>query len=193
MIVNNFFWEGWGTPPKKIIDYLFKCNFLKIRMLKNEAQIASENSKTTLEFPTNLAKSELGSALVMCVRAHNLLRPPPKKKKKWKCWIRPDFVCTLLVIKMEYFFRSNIETYCFFFGSFITLEQVNDYVMILEYQGEINICKILRYVTWPFVWSYGRPNVPYSVFFPASSLCTMNPCFFRVNVTFVTKTDTRVL
>ena len=40
---------------------------------------------------------------------------------------------------MEYFFlRSNIETYCSFFGSFITLEQVNDYVMILEYQGEIN-------------------------------------------------------
>ena len=91
---------------------------------------------------------------------------------------------TLLVIKMDFFFfffRSNIETYCFFFGSFITLEQVSDYVMILEYQGEINICKILRHVTWPFVWSYGRPNVPYSVFFPAPSLCAMNPCFFRVN------------
>ena len=80
-----------------------------------------------------------------------------------------------------FFLRSNIETYCFFFGSFITLEQVNDYVMILEYQGEINICKIVRYVTWHFVWSYGRPNVPYSVFFPAPSLCAMNPCFFRVN------------
>ena len=39
------------------------------------------------------------------------------------------------------FFIYNIETYCFFFGSFITLEQVDDYVMILEYQGEINICK----------------------------------------------------
>ena len=25
--------------------------------------------------------------------------------------------------------RSNIETYCFSFGSFITLEQVNDYVI----------------------------------------------------------------
>ena len=49
---------------------------------------------------------------------------------------------------MEYFlFRSNIETYCFFFGSFIILEQENDYVMILEYQGEINIRKILHYVT----------------------------------------------
>ena len=43
---------------------------------------------------------------------------------------------------MEYlFFRSNIETYCLFFGSFITLEQVNYYVMILEYQGEIDYAK----------------------------------------------------
>ena len=46
-----------------------------------------------------------------------------------------------------YFFGSNIETYCVFFGSFITLEQGNYYVMIFEYQGEIKICKILRYVT----------------------------------------------
>ena len=91
-------------------------------------------------------------------------------------------VCTLLVIKMEYlFYRSNIETHCFFFGSYITLEQDIDYVMILEYQGEINIFNILRYVTWPFVWSYGRPNVPYYVLFPALSLCAMNPCFFRGN------------
>ena len=44
------------------------------------------------------------------------------------------FVCTLLVIEMESFFlRSNIETYCFFFGSFITFEQINDYEMIPEY------------------------------------------------------------
>ena len=43
-------------------------------------------------------------------------------------------------MNMDFFFGSNIETYCFFFGSFITLEQGNDYVMILEYQGEINIC-----------------------------------------------------
>ena len=62
---------------------------------------------------------------------------------------------------------SNIETYCIFFSLFITLEQLNDYVIILEYQGENNICKMLRYVTLPFVWSYGRPNVPYSVFFAA--------------------------
>ena len=43
--------------------------------------------------------------------------------------------------------RSNIETFCLSFGSFITLEQVNDYEMIPEYQSEIYICKILHYVT----------------------------------------------
>ena len=72
------------------------------------------------------------------------------------------------------------------------LEQVNDYVMILKYQGEINICKTLRYVKWPFVWSYGRPNVPRtSVFFPAPSLCAMNPCFSELTVTFVYKKKLR--
>ena len=35
--------------------------------------------------------------------------------------------------------RSNIETCCSFFGSFITFEQINDYEMIPEYQVEINI------------------------------------------------------
>ena len=44
----------------------------------------------------------------------------------------------------------DIETYCFFFGSIITLEQVNDYAMILEYQGEINIMQnfTLRHMTF---------------------------------------------
>ena len=52
-------------------------------MLKNEAQIARESIKTTLELPGPLSGpwtpdvSEFGFALVMCVRAHNLLRPPP--------------------------------------------------------------------------------------------------------------------
>ena len=49
------------------------------------------------------------------------------------------------------FFRSNnmIETYCFFFGSFISLEQINDYVMILEYQGEIIMQNVvLRHMTF---------------------------------------------
>ena len=52
-------------------------------MLKNKAQIARESSKTTLQLPGPLSgpwtppKSEFGSTLVMCVRAHNLLCPPP--------------------------------------------------------------------------------------------------------------------
>ena len=46
-------------------------------MLKNKAQIARESIKTTLELPGpwTPAESEFGSALVMCVLAHNLLRP----------------------------------------------------------------------------------------------------------------------
>ena len=51
-------------------------------MPKNKAQIAQESIKTTLELPGPLsgpwtpAESEFGSALVMCVLAHNLLPPP---------------------------------------------------------------------------------------------------------------------
>ena len=52
-------------------------------MLKNKGQIARDGIKTTLE-PSRALKraldptqSEFGSALVMCMRAHNLLRPPP--------------------------------------------------------------------------------------------------------------------
>ena len=53
------------------------------RMLKNKAQIARESIKTTTELPGTLSgpwtpvESEFGSALVICVRAHNHLRPPP--------------------------------------------------------------------------------------------------------------------
>ena len=56
-------------------------------MLKNKAQIARESIKTTLELPGPLsgpwtpAESEFGSALVMCVLAHNLLSPPPPQMK----------------------------------------------------------------------------------------------------------------
>ena len=52
-------------------------------MLKNKAQIAREIIKTTLELPGPLsgpctpAESKFGFALVMCLRAHNLLSPPP--------------------------------------------------------------------------------------------------------------------
>ena len=51
-------------------------------MLKNKAQIARESIKTNLELPGPLsgpwtpAECEFSFALVMCVRAHNMLRPP---------------------------------------------------------------------------------------------------------------------
>ena len=71
-----------GMCPAKIGSTMFFLIQLFIRMLRNKAQIARESIKTTLELPGPLsgpwtpAESELGSALVMCVRAHNLLRPP---------------------------------------------------------------------------------------------------------------------
>ena len=54
-------------------------------MLKNKSQIARKSIKTTLELPWPLsgpwtpAESEFGSALVMCLRARNLLRLPKIK------------------------------------------------------------------------------------------------------------------
>ena len=54
-------------------------------MPTNKAQIARESIKTTPELPGPLsgpwtpAKREFGSALVMIVLAHNLLRPPPNE------------------------------------------------------------------------------------------------------------------
>ena len=80
-----------GTPLKLDQLCVFFIQFC-IRMLKNKAQIARESIKTTLELPGPLngpwtpAESEFGSALVMCVQADNLLRPP-----KWKSWIHPCF------------------------------------------------------------------------------------------------------
>ena len=47
-------------------------------MLKIKAQIARESITTTLELPGPAC--EFGSSLVMCVLAHNLLRPPPPPK-----------------------------------------------------------------------------------------------------------------
>ena len=70
------------APPKIESIMLFNPIFF-IRMLKNKAQIARESIKITPELPGPLrrpwtpAESEFGSALVMCVLAHNLLRPPP--------------------------------------------------------------------------------------------------------------------
>ena len=70
------------APPLKL-DQL--CCFLSkfcIRMLKNKAQIARKSIKTSLHLPgpATPAESEFGFALVMCVQAHNLLRPPPPIK-----------------------------------------------------------------------------------------------------------------
>ena len=70
---------GQQTPPPKFGSTMFLFN----PILYQKAQIARESNKTTLEFPGPLSEpwtpveSEFGSALVMCVRAHNLLRPPP--------------------------------------------------------------------------------------------------------------------
>ena len=56
-------------------------------MIKNKAQIARETIKTTLELPGPLsgswtpAEREFTSALVMCVLAYNILRPPPPQMK----------------------------------------------------------------------------------------------------------------
>ena len=58
------------------------CNRFLSECLKNKAQIAGESVKTNLELPGPLsgpwtpAESEFGSALVMCVLAHNLPPPP---------------------------------------------------------------------------------------------------------------------
>ena len=58
------------APPKIGSTFLYP---IFIRMLKNKAQIAWESIKTTLELPGPWppAESEFGSALVMCVLAHN--------------------------------------------------------------------------------------------------------------------------
>ena len=71
-----------GARPPKIGSTMFFNPICFIRKLKNKAQIARETIKTTLVLPGPLsgpwtpAESEFGSALVMYVLAHNLLRPP---------------------------------------------------------------------------------------------------------------------
>ena len=62
------------------------------------------------------------------------------------------------IIYFEIKFLSVLLFFFFFFfflfwgeGSFITLEQFNDYVMILEYQGKINMQNLaLRYMPFLF-------------------------------------------
>ena len=99
------------------INYVFFLSNLFIRMLKNKnkAQIAQESIKTTLELPGPLsgpwipAESGFGSALVMCVQAHNLLGPPPK----WKSWIRPCYIAVSVKYSIFSFFehRRDQATY----------------------------------------------------------------------------------
>ena len=68
-----------GAPPKIGSTVFFNPSF--IRMFNNKAQIARERAlKQPYGFQcpyAGPAESEFSSALVMCVRAHNLLRPPP--------------------------------------------------------------------------------------------------------------------
>ena len=77
--------QGGATapPPLKIGSTVcFKSNSF-ITIIKNKAQIARESIKTTLALPGPLSgswtpvESEFGSAVLIGVRAHNLLRPPP--------------------------------------------------------------------------------------------------------------------
>ena len=75
-----------GARPLKFNRLRFFKIKSFIRMLKFKAQIERESIKTILQIPVPLsgpwapAESEFGFALVMCVRAHNLLRThaPPE-------------------------------------------------------------------------------------------------------------------
>ena len=74
--------------------------------------------------------------------------------------------------------------YCFFFGSFITLEQVNDYVMILEYHGKVKLIYANFCVTshdLVFGAMEGQMCHILSSFLLLAYVQLMNPCFFRVN------------
>ena len=70
---------------------MFFYPFLKSECLKIRLRLPKRPLKQNLELPGPLsgpwtpAESEFGSALVMCVRAHHFLRPPPPKWKSWIC------------------------------------------------------------------------------------------------------------
>ena len=100
--------NGPPPPPPNRINCGFLTQFF-IRMLKNKAPKARESNKTTLELPGPPAESEFVSLLVMCVRAHNLLRrpPPPQKKKKKNPGTAPDhciykYVKTYFLVSLYY-------------------------------------------------------------------------------------------
>ena len=74
-----------GAPPKVWSTVVFFSIPFCIRMLQNRAQIAWESTqkkKTSraLGGPWTPAEWDSGFAIVMCVRAHNLLPPPPPMK-----------------------------------------------------------------------------------------------------------------
>ena len=70
-----------ARAPLKSDQLCFLLQFFYQNTCKNKAQVARESIKTTyrapgpLSGPWTLAESEFGFALVMCVRAHSLLRP----------------------------------------------------------------------------------------------------------------------
>ena len=105
-------------------------------------------------------------------------------------------VCTLLVIKMDFFFssRSNIQTYCFFFCSFITLEQVYDYVCIMILDNVKVIYAQFCVTSHDLLFGAMEGQMCY---IPSSFLLLayvqLSRVFSGLTVTFVTKTDTNVL
>ena len=134
-------------------------------MLKNKAQIAREGIKTTLELPGPLsgpltpAESEFGSVLVMCVLAHNLLRPPPK----WKSWIRPC-LCTdncrimyqsyvnvfthvdELLIKSSFYDVNNYNVPLIKAIAFVeTIDGFTDFMHTI-------LTKVVHLTSWELVW-----------------------------------------
>ena len=84
--LNAILFHKFG-PSMSLYSLLSVRRGTTSEMLKYKAQIARESINTTLELPGplsgpwNPAESKFDSALVMCVRAHNLLRPPPPKKE----------------------------------------------------------------------------------------------------------------
>ena len=99
-----------GVPPPLKLDQLCVCFFIRMLGNKAQSQIARESIKTTRELPGPLsgpwtpAEREFGPALVMFLRAHNLLPPPPPPK--WKSWIRSCRQDSIGLKDFFFFFRN---------------------------------------------------------------------------------------
>ena len=75
-----------ACAPLKLDHLCFLIQFFirmlkKIRLRLHERALKQPQSFLRARGPWTPAESEFGSALVMCVLAHNLLRPPPPKMK----------------------------------------------------------------------------------------------------------------